>query len=126
MSERQWCSGRTWGGRMGWHGCSSKPTSTHDGKPYCHVHDPVKAAARRDKANAKWRAEQDSKDRKRKLDEAVRLTADAVVKAADLAFSHQMTERDADIMEVPLARIARAVLAHRKALAEQAKEASRG
>lgn len=121
MSERQWCSGRTWGGRMGWHGCSSKPTSTHDGKPYCHVHDPVKAAARRDKANAKWRAEQDSKDRKRKLDEAVRLTADAVLKAAD---------RCADAWEnlhehTVEGRLLYAVLAHRKAKAEQ-QEASRG
>ncbi len=44
----------------------------------------------------------------------------ALVKAADLAFSRQMTERDAEIMDVPLARIAFAVLAHRKALAEQA------
>lgn len=57
---------------------------------------------------------------------AIRLAADAVVKAADLAFSRQMTERDAEIMEVPIARIALAVLAHRKAKAEQAKEARRG
>jgi len=59
-------------------------------------------------------------------EQAVRLAAEDVVQAADLAFSRQMTERDAEIMEAPLARIALAVLAHRKAKAEQAKEASRG
>jgi hypothetical protein len=60
------------------------------------------------------------------VEDRVRLAADAVVQAADLAFSRQMTERDAEIMEAPLARIALAVLAHRKAKAEQAKGASRG
>lgn len=129
MSERQWCSGRTYLGRMGFATCSNTPTSTHGGKPYCHVHDPVKAAARRDRAKAKLRAEIDAKDRRRELasalaalaaaERAVIEAADRFVGSGDVALG---VSKDAE------AALISAVLARRKAkaLAEQAKEASRG
>ena len=126
MSERQWCSGRSYHGRMGFGPCSSKATSTHDGKPYCHVHDPVKAAARREKANAKWNAKFDAKNRQRELADAVRLAADAVVQAAREWKAAWHNQRYSP-MEYEKAReaLADAVAAHDKALAEQ-QEASRG
>jgi hypothetical protein len=80
----------------------------------------VKVAARRDEADAKWRAESDAKDRQRKLADAVRLAADAVVKAAENysdtfdPMHGALTEAHNELLE--------AVLAHRKAK----EEASRG
>lgn len=89
--------------------CGKPATATIRGHAYCARHDPHRAA---------------------EIEDRIRLTADAVLKAADAYVRKDMDdtwleEHSCWLTDGQLA-IARAVLAHRKALAEQAKEASRG
>lgn len=127
MSE-QMCSERVYstGGSMRGHPCGAPAKMQHEGRHYCGRHDPAKAAARRAATDAKRSAEWAKEDRKRKLDEAVRLAADAVVKAAREWKAAWHNQRYSP-MEYEKAReaLADAVAAHDKALAEQ-QEASRG
>jgi hypothetical protein len=130
MSE-QTCSERVYstGGSILGHLCGAPAKMQHEGRHYCGRHDPVKSAARQAAVDAKRRAEWAAEQRKRKLADAVRLAADAVVKAADAYFRKDMDEMWLEehkcwLHDVQLV-LARAVLAHRKAKAEQAKEAIR-
>lgn len=59
--------------------CGKRAKTTHEGKPYCGIHDPERLAAIRAKNSAKWEADYAAKqDEKQKREDAAfkaRLTA---------------------------------------------------
>ena len=52
--------------------CGKPAKMEYEGKPYCGLHDPIKAKAKRDATDARWRAEMQTEKAKRIADAAAK------------------------------------------------------
>lgn len=57
MTERHSCAGRVWDGAWRKRECENRGKLFEDGKWWCHSHAPSQVAARREKWNAKYSAD---------------------------------------------------------------------